>query len=174
MTICPLCSHENIEGVDACERCGQPLGFLSKRPPSSSLERRIVKDRIRSLQPRDPLVVAPDCPVTDVLKLLVDRGVGCVVVAEADEVVGIFSERDALMKLNTRFKTLGDRPISEFMTRDPETLELDDKIVFALHKMDLGGYRHIPLLSDGRITGVISVRDILRYVSEQILAAEPA
>ncbi len=174
VTICPFCSHENIEGVDTCERCGQSLEFLSKRSPASPLEQRIVKDRIRSLRPREPLIVGPDTTVAEVLKQLVDQGVGCVLVVEDGEAVGIFSERDALLRLNTRYEVLGDRPISEYMTRDPETLDIDDRIVFALHKMDLGGYRHIPILEEGRIVGVISVRDILRYVSEQILAAETA
>ena len=108
------------------------------------------------------------------LKLLASKRVGCVFVVEEDQIVGIFSERDALMRLNPRFSALRDRPIAEFMTPSPETLELDDRICFALHKMDLGGYRHIPLLDKGQIAGVISVRDILRYLSEHILAAEMA
>lgn len=172
MTICPFCSHENIEGVDACERCGQSLEFLSKRLATSPLEKRIVKERLRALEARKPVTVPPQTTVADVLALLVKEGVGCVMIVENDELVGIFSERDALIRLNTRYEVLGDRPISEFMTRNPETLEIDDPIVFALHKMDLGGYRHVPVLENGRIAGIVSVRDILRYVSEQILAAD--
>lgn len=174
MTTCPFCAHENIDGADQCAECQEPLEFLSKPRAASPLERRILKDRIRMLSPREPLIVAPDTTVGDVLKLLASKREGCVFVVEADEVVGIFSERDALMRLNTRFSALQDRPISEFMTRSPETLELDDRICFALHKMDLGGYRHIPVLEKGRIVGMISVRDILRYLSEHILTAELA
>ncbi len=54
------------------------------------------------------------------------------------------------------------------MTRSVETLELDDRIAFALHKMDVGGYRHIPVLRDGRVTGIISVRDILNYITARL------
>ena len=58
------------------------------------------------------------------------------------------------------------------MTESPETLEADDKIAFALHKMDVGGYRHIPILSDGEISGIISVRDILGHLTRELLTSE--
>ena len=54
------------------------------------------------------------------------------------------------------------------MTAAPETIAHDAPIAFALHKMDIGGYRHIPVLTDGKPTGVISVRDILRYIAEDL------
>ncbi len=172
MSICPDCGHENIEGADFCEECQQPLSFLSKPRASSDVEYGVHKDRIHVLSPREPIVATPDTTVGEVLKLLAERKVGCVIIAEEGEVVGIFSERDALTRLNTRVDDLRDRPISEFMTPSPATLEMEDKIAFALHKMDLGGYRHIPILRDGDIVGVISVRDILRYFSEKILAGD--
>lgn len=174
MSTCPYCGHENIDGADQCAECQEPLQFLSKPRAATPLEKRILKDRIRTLSPREPVIVRRDTTVGDVLKLLASKRVGCVLVVEEDQIVGIFSERDALMRLNTRFSALQDRPIAEFMTPSPETLELDDRICFALHKMDLGGYRHVPLLDKGQIAGVISVRDILRYLSEHILAAELA
>lgn len=170
MIVCPSCGFENIDGSDSCEKCQTALTFLSKPQPGSWIERSILKDRIEALIPRRPLVVAPDAKVSDVLKCLVDNHIGCVIVADGEKLVGIFSERDALMRLNTEFAELGDRPISEFMTSSPETVTLEDRIAFALHKMDLGGYRHIPVLKEGRITGVISIRDILRYISEDLLA----
>ena len=60
------------------------------------------------------------------------------------------------------------RPISQFMTADPVTLETSDKIAYALHKMNVGGYRHMPILFEGKLAGVISIRDILRYLTERI------
>ena len=67
-------------------------------------------------------------------------------VVDNGKLVGIFSERDALMKLNIDAPKFLKRPISQFMTPDPVTLETNDKIAFALHKMNVGGYRHIPIL----------------------------
>jgi CBS domain-containing protein len=171
MITCPFCDEENLDGVDECAECGQPLDFLSKPRANSSVERSLVKDRVYMLSPRKPLSVDAATPVRDVLKLLVDEKIGCVVVMQNDEMVGIFTERDALMRLNTEAVRLGDRPIADYMTPSPETVDIDASIAFALHKMAIGGYRHIPVLSDGKTSGVISVRDILRYITEDLLSA---
>ena len=58
-----------------------------------------------------------------------------------------------------------DLPIEKFMTPNPETVTADDSLAFALHKMDVGGYRHLPVLQDASPIGVISVRDMLRHIT---------
>jgi CBS domain-containing protein len=168
MTVCPDCGFKNIEGADTCEQCQQPLSNVRLRAPSSSVEASLFRDRISVLQPKRPATVAPTATVGEVLEKMSGHAIGCVIVVEVREVVGIFSERDALLRLNVDTPQLWDRPISEFMTPQPETLEADDKIAFALHKMDLGGYRHVPILNSGQLEGVISVRDILRYLTDRI------
>ena len=55
-------------------------------------------------------------------------------------------------------------PVSQFMTGNLETVSIHDKLVFALSKMDGGGYRHLPVLDGDRLVGIISVRDFLRYI----------
>jgi CBS domain-containing protein len=89
-------------------------------------------------------------------------------IVDNEKLVGIFSERDALMKLNIDAAKFLSRPIAQFMTADPVTLETNDKIAFALHKMNVGGYRHVPILFHGQLVGVISIRDILRYLTDRI------
>lgn len=169
MSLCPFCGAKNIEGDDHCDSCGQSLMTLSAPTAASDLERSLYKDRIRMLWPRKPFAVAPTTPVAEVLKVLVSNTVGCVMVTEGDKVVGIFTERDALLKLNTQAGEFGARPISEFMTANPQMLSVDDKIVFAVQRMDLGGYRHVPLVDNqGALVGVISVRDILQYLMQKV------
>jgi CBS domain-containing protein len=163
--ICPDCGYENIDGEEWCAECEQPLVEAAGPRYTSEVERRILRDTIRRLAPREPVIVAPETPVGEVLKRLVDRQIGCAVVVSGRKVAGIFTERDALLKLNVRAAELSDRPVSEFMTTSVETLELDDRIAFALHKMDVGGYRHIPILQEGRVMGIISVRRILNYIT---------
>ncbi|HUY36274.1 MAG TPA: CBS domain-containing protein [Pirellulales bacterium] len=172
MLSCPFCGEEIIEGADACDVCQQPLEFMSKPRPGSTIERSLVKGRIHQLSPHAPTVVEANAPVGDVLKLMVERSIGCVVVVTRGDVVGIFSERDALDRLNADFAGLAGRPVAEFMTASPETVESDARIAFALHKMDVGGYRHLPVLSGRKISGVISVRDILRYITDELVAIE--
>jgi CBS domain-containing protein len=168
--LCPYCEAENIEGADECEACGEGLQHLSRRIPASTVEADLLRDRIERLWPKSPSTVAPEAPVAEVLKKMVDEGIGCVMVVEKGKLIGIFSERDALMKLNTDAPKFLTRPISQFMTEGPVTLETNDKIAFALHKMNVGGYRHMPILFHGKLAGVISIRDILRYLTERIQA----
>jgi len=170
MTACPDCGYENIPGTDTCEQCGQSLSALSKPTTSTELEEHLTEDRIEALHPKKPLTAAPDTPVSEVLQMMAKQKVGCVLVLDGDKLEGIFSERDALMRLGTEFSMLGDRPIREFMTRSPVCLSNEDKIAFALHKMDLGGYRHIPITTDDHVTGVISIRDILTYMTSHLAA----
>ncbi|HYO23497.1 MAG TPA: CBS domain-containing protein [Lacipirellulaceae bacterium] len=168
MILCPYCDAENIEGADACEGCGLALGDLSLRPPATEVERGLLRDRIASLNPKAPLAVGPDEPIGRVLTTMVERGVGCMMVVEGDRLLGIFSERDAMMRLNVDAARLADRPVSELMTIDPATLRTRDKIAFALHRMNVGGFRHVPILDEeDRLVGVISIRDILRYLTSR-------
>lgn len=171
LILCPYCEAENLEGADECQACGEALSELSRRIPASSVEADLLRDRIERLWPKSPSTVAPETSVGEVLQKMVDERIGCVMIVDHGKLLGIFSERDALMKLNTDAPKFLKRPISQFMTADPVTLETNDRIAFALHKMNVGGYRHVPILFDGKLAGVISIRDILRYLTERIAAA---
>ena len=171
MMLCPLCGADNIEGSDACESCEQPLTEEHLAEPESAVERGLLHDHIPALSPRPPIVVSPDTPVGDVLRLLLDKKIGCVIVTEGSRVAGIFSERDALRKLGPEASTVADHPISEFMTSSVESLEDTAKIAFAVQRMDLGGFRHVPIVdATGTPTGIISARDVLRYLTDRIRA----
>lgn len=165
MLTCPDCGYENLDGADECQQCQQSLSALAGPRPQNEVERRITEDRVGRLIQRDPWVVDPETPVGEVLKELVKRRVGCAVIAREGRLAGIFTERDVLVRLNAEAAERAGRPVCEFMTTGVETLEMDDRIAFAIQKMDVGGYRHIPILDEGRIVGVISARDILNYIT---------
>lgn len=168
MILCPYCDAENIEGADVCDQCQSPLTDLSLRAPASDVERGLLRDRIESLSPKKPLTVSPDATVSEVLGIMLKRGIGCMMVVEGDRLLGIFSERDALMRVNVDAAKFASRPVSEVMTVNPATLRTRDKIAFALHRMNVGGFRHVPILDEiDRLVGIISVRDILRYLTER-------
>ena len=57
------------------------------------------------------------------------------------------------------------RPVREVMTPGPESVRETDTLAFALHKMDIGGYRHLPVVREGRVVGMVSVRDLLRHIT---------
>jgi CBS domain-containing protein len=172
MIVCPSCDHENLPGADACERCGNSLSDLNAPVPATALERSLLRDRVSLLASMPPLTVESVTPIRAALQTLSDRQVGCLLVVEQGKLVGIFTERDALLKLGTSAAEFGPRPVSEFMTPHPQTLHLDAKIAFAVQRMDLGGFRHVPIVSPANEPlGVVSVRDILDYLTDKVTAA---
>ena len=169
MITCPVCTSENIEGVDQCEECGQSLNESHLSPPTNDVERSLLRGHVAALGPKTAVTVTPETPVGEVLRRMVEHKIGCVVVADDEKPLGIFSERDALRKLNTDAAELAPRPVSEFMTPNPQTLVANAKIAFAVQRMDLGGYRHLPIVGDrGELVGIISARDILRHLTENL------
>ena len=95
-----------------------------------------------------------------------EKKFGCILVARNGELQGILTERDIVFRLMSRGKDLSKIPVSEAMTPHPETLAEEDSLAFAVNKMSVGGFRHIPILREGKPVGVISVRDVLRYLSK--------
>lgn len=164
---CPACNHaRNPPGADACENCGLPLVRTDEPGLHGRVERSLLTGTVALLEPRAPVTVPPDATLGDAVKLMIDRRVGAVLVVGAGgELVGILTERDFLTRVAGRagFETL---PVAGVMTRDPETVVAADTLAFALGRMDAGGYRHLPVVASGRRpVGVISIRDVLRYVT---------
>ncbi|MDG2382790.1 MAG: CBS domain-containing protein [Pirellulaceae bacterium] len=172
MIPCPLCGEDNIQGVDVCDQCGQPLSDMHLPDPKNAVEIGLLNDKAGSLETIPPISVVGETPVRDVLDLLVSEGIGCVFVVDDQEtIIGVFSERDALLRLNTQSADLLDHPISDYMTENPASIRESTRIAFAVHQMDIGGYRHLPILGGvGSAVGVISVRDILSYLTKKLAA----
>lgn len=89
---------------------------------------------------------------------------------ESERLVGILTERDILKKVIGQLDL--DSPVGEIMTPNPETVGMDDGIAYALNKMHIGGYRHIPVLDrQDRPVGVVSMRDVVKFIVSQFPAA---
>lgn len=168
--ICPSCGSEYIEGADTCGSCGQSVAEAHVYQPATVVEKSLIKDRVKDLTPKAPIVVSPDTPVDQVLDTLVENIIGCVfVVDDTGKIVGVFSERDALQRLGKDITKFNDRPISEVMTPQVNCLEETAKIAFAVRMMDQSGHRHVPVVNDNRdFEGVISARDILRFLRDKM------
>ncbi len=126
------------------------------------LDQRMIREPIRVLDPRPPLSLSPTATVADAVNLMREHRVGCVLVVERERLVGIFTERDFLLKLDRADE---ERSLRDLMTADPESLRPEDPIVYALNKMSVGGFRHVPLVDAvGRPVGIVSVKDIVDYI----------
>jgi len=134
----------------------------STEKTSRVLDQHVIREPIRILQPRTPLSLPPSATVADAVRMMREHRVGCLLVVASDRLVGIITERDLLLKLEQGDL---DRPVSHLMTPDPEVLGLADPIAYALNKMSVGGFRHIPLVdATGRPVGIVSVKDIVDYI----------
>jgi len=162
--ICPNCNYDNLPGSEVCERCQQDLTLLDVPVAHDRVQRSLMEDTVSILRPHTPVAVLPGASVREAIQTMLARNIGSVlVINEGGKLVGILSERDLLTKVAGRVGPSEYRPVSEFMTRNPETVVPADTLAFALGKMDGGGYRHLPVLEDGKPVGVISVRDVLTH-----------
>jgi CBS domain-containing protein len=164
--ICPHCGHDNLPGSEECSHCSMDLTQLDRPVAINRIERSLMEDHVRTLRPKQPVTVFPTTTVGETIQLLLDNDIGALLVVDKrGKLVGIFSERDLLTKVAGLYASYADLPVQMFMTRNPEIVTADDTLAFALHKMDVGGYRHLPVLQDDFPIGVISVRDMLRHIT---------
>lgn len=164
---CPFCNHENMEGVDQCAQCSADLADLDTAREESDIELDLLRRPLGDLAAQDYATASPDLTVREVVRRLNDDGQHCAIVLEGDRIAGIFTERDILQKLAGQFEELADAPVAEYMTPNPATLRYDDPVAFGLNRMMVGGYRHIPIVRDGKLVGVVSVRAILGYLADR-------
>jgi CBS domain-containing protein len=110
------------------------------------------------------LTVEPTLPLTEVAKRMVAKDVGAVLVFDDDGLCGILTERDVLRAVADG---LDDATLArDRMTAHPETLDADDTTEHAAVLMIHGGFRHLPVIEQGEVVGVLSIRDLMRVVLE--------
>jgi CBS domain-containing protein len=163
--ICPSCGHVNLPGNEECDNCRQDLTPLDRPMASNKVERSLLEDTVAVLRPKKPISIRPTTPVQSAIQAMLIGEVGsCLIVDNDGKLLGILSERDLLTKVAGLHESFAQLPASQFMTPKPETVGFSDTLNFALDKMDAGGYRHLPVLKDGKPVGVVSVRDMLRHL----------
>jgi CBS domain-containing protein len=106
--------------------------------------------------------------IGEAMVLMVATNVGAIlVIDDAGKLVGIFSERDLLKKIAGTVADYRSLPIQQFMTPRPDSVSATDTLNFVLQKMDAGGYRHVPVVENGKPVSLISARDMLRFLMRQ-------
>jgi CBS domain-containing protein len=105
--------------------------------------------------------VRPEATLREAVEIMAENEIGCVLVHDGTRAVGILSERDLLLRVGLGLPEVENEPVSSVMTRDPLTLDCEAPLAFALNYMTLRDFRHLPLLRDGELAGIISLRDFL-------------
>jgi CBS domain-containing protein len=165
MKRCPSCGFENLPDAEICDNCESDLMGNDVPEPGTSFHGRLLGEHLDDLGAPPPILVGPDTPVDAAIARMQEAEVDCVLVMADDRLVGIFTDRDAVAK--AAGKPLDAFRVRDFMTADPVVLRHDDPIAIAIHKMAVGGFRHIPIVEDGRPTGVVTARDVFHHLAEQ-------
>jgi CBS domain-containing protein len=101
----------------------------------------------------------------EAIALMRQHAYGAVVVTRAGKVAGIVTERDLLVRIIGVVKDFDRLPVTEAMTPDPITLRQGDPIVYVMHNMQTGGYRHVPIVDqENRPVSIVSIKDVVRFV----------
>jgi CBS domain-containing protein len=114
--------------------------------------------------------IGPDASVADGVALLAEKGIGALPVMTADEVVGIFSERDVIHALAAGGAAALDRTVGDVMTSPVESIGPRDPAIGALSLMTQRRIRHLPVVEGGRVVGFVSIGDLVKYRIDRIEA----
>jgi CBS domain-containing protein len=116
--------------------------------------RVIIKDQ-------KPVTAAADTTVAAAARLMKEHRIGAILVVQDGRLAGIFTERDALFRVIGEGRDPAATRLAEVMTANPRTIAPDRPFGHALHLMYEGGFRHVPVVDNGRPLGVVSARDAL-------------
>ena len=122
-------------------------------------ERQLLADK-----PAEVHAVAPEAPVIEAIRLMADKSVGALVVLRGGALAGILSERDYARKVVLQGRSSADTPVSAIMTAEVLTVAPDTSVPACMRKMTERRIRHLPVVEDGRVVGVISIGDLVKAV----------
>lgn len=127
--------------------------------------------RIRSVMEKKKLLTAaPETTVSQAAKLMAKINVGAVMVIEKERLIGIFTERDAVFRVIAKGRDTQTTHLSEVMTSTPQTVDPDKSFGYALLMMHENGFRHVPVVENGKPIGIVSSRNALDPELEEFVA----
>ena len=111
--------------------------------------------------------VSPDSSVYDALEMLEDRNLGCLVVVDSENLIGIFTERDYARKVILKGKSSKETQVRDIMTDQPAIVTPDHTIEQCMQIMTDKYIRHLPVIQNGQLIGIISIGDLVRFIIEE-------
>lgn len=122
------------------------------------------------IEDQKPITASSDITVTAAARLMKEHRIGAILVIQEGRLAGIFTERDALFRVIAEGRNPAKTRVGEVMTANPRTIAPDRPFGHALHLMYEGGFRHVPVVDNGRPVGVVSARDALGPDIQQFIA----
>jgi len=124
------------------------------------------------MDPRKLILVPGSMTVREAAKLMKTKHYGAVLVTEGDELLGIFTERDAVFRVIAGGRDPETTQLVEVMTKEPKTITPDKTFGHAMLMMHEGGFRHLPVVDDGKLVGMVSSRNALDPDLEEFVFEE--
>jgi CBS domain-containing protein len=125
--------------------------------------------RILASKGNEVLTIEPTAVLATAVKLLSERRIGALVVTGADRrIVGIISERDIVRALGARGAHVLEEPVAEVMTRKVVTCSERDTTAGLMEQMTAGKFRHLPVVEQGRLVGIVSIGDVVKSRLEEM------
>jgi CBS domain-containing protein len=113
---------------------------------------------------RDVVTIDPNASLAAAVELLAEKRIGALIIVGADRrIVGILSERDIVRALAEQGRKALDEPVSVAMTRKVSTCHERETIASIMERMTLGKFRHVPVVDQGRLAGIISIGDVVKH-----------
>ena len=164
--ICPVCRFGNFPGDDTCANCGADLWNVDTPQGITTFRGKLLGLHLDELDAPEPHLIDADASLEDAIGRMRAEGVDCLLVTDAGVLVGIFTDRDAILKVAGQ--PIENRTVREVMTHDPVILRSGDPVAVAIHKMAVGGFRHVPIVKGGVPVGVVSARDVFRHLASDL------
>jgi CBS domain-containing protein len=116
---------------------------------------------------KSPIFASPDATVFEALELMFEKNIGALLVMEQGEFIGIFTERDYARKVILKGRASKEILIREAMTDNPTTVSSDNTIEDCMTLMTNHFIRHLPVVDDDKIVGIVSIGDVVKYIIEE-------
>jgi CBS domain-containing protein len=141
-----------------------------KTAETSAMQDRLTADPIAALRPKAPITIEATTSLSKAIRQMNSHNIGCLLVTDADDkLIGVFTERDVLMRVAGLVNDLSQAKVADYMTHNPVSLKSHLPIAQALHVMSIHGFRHLPLVDDNnRPEGIISFRDVVHYLKQSL------
>ena len=110
--------------------------------------------------------VGPDVPVTECAQRMTEKKIGGLIVMNGDKLIGIFTERDALSRVLAAGRDPRGTTVSEVMTKNPYCVRPETSVAQAMEVVTERRFRHLPIVEDGEVLGVLSSRDLTQWLAK--------
>jgi CBS domain-containing protein len=149
------------------------IAFSARARPHKSIWSRgiMLSERVKNVMERKRILMAsPKTSILQAAKLMARKKVSAVLVVEDELLVGIFTERDAVFRVIARGMDVQTTFLADVMTPSPQTVEPDQTFGYALMLMHENGFRHVPVVAEGKPVGIVSSRNALDPDLEDFLS----